>query len=140
MPAAIDDRGRGPEIIGTRITVYDVFHYMEHGWSREDTLTYLPITGEQYDQAVEYITDHRDDVLAEHRRIEERNARGNPPEIRARLEESHRRFQKFKEWLAARGASGAGDSGDGNGMAGPPLFAEFKRWLAVKEATNGAGR
>ena len=32
--ATIIDRGRGPEIAGTRITVYDVMDYLKHGWHR----------------------------------------------------------------------------------------------------------
>ncbi len=31
MHAAIIDRGRGPEIAGTRITVYDVWDYRKEG-------------------------------------------------------------------------------------------------------------
>jgi len=32
MGAKIINRGRGPEIEGTRITVYDVLDYTKHGW------------------------------------------------------------------------------------------------------------
>jgi len=32
MGAKIIDRGRGPEIAGTRITVYDVMNYLQEGW------------------------------------------------------------------------------------------------------------
>ena len=32
MSAQIIDRGRGPEIAGTRITVYDVLDYFQEGW------------------------------------------------------------------------------------------------------------
>ena len=32
--AKIIDRGRGPEIAGTRITVFDVMDYLENGWHR----------------------------------------------------------------------------------------------------------
>jgi uncharacterized protein (DUF433 family) len=30
--SVIIDRGRGPEIAGTRITVYDIVDYLEEGW------------------------------------------------------------------------------------------------------------
>jgi Protein of unknown function (DUF433) len=32
MGAKTIDRGRGPEIEGTRITVYDVMDYLQEGW------------------------------------------------------------------------------------------------------------
>ena len=32
MGAQIINRGRGPEIEGTRITVYDVMDYLQEGW------------------------------------------------------------------------------------------------------------
>jgi uncharacterized protein (DUF433 family) len=35
MRAKIINRGRGPEIEGTRITVYDVLDYTKHGWHRD---------------------------------------------------------------------------------------------------------
>lgn len=35
MTAKIIDRGRGPEIEGTRITVYDVMDYWIAGWNVE---------------------------------------------------------------------------------------------------------
>ena len=40
MPATTRDgtiinRGRGPEIAGTRITVFDVMDYLKHGWHRD---------------------------------------------------------------------------------------------------------
>jgi uncharacterized protein (DUF433 family) len=137
MTAAIHDRGRGPEIVGTRITVYTVFDYLENGWEKEETLKYLPITSEQYDVAVQYIHDHHDEVMAVHQRIEERNARGNPPEIRAKLEESHRRFLRFKEWLAARKEAGAVSPVTANGASDRSLRREYDEWLATQEATDG---
>ncbi len=35
MSAKIINRGRGPEIEGTRITVYDVLDYVSQGWHRD---------------------------------------------------------------------------------------------------------
>jgi hypothetical protein len=31
LESVIVDRGRGPEIAGTRITIYDVMDYLKHG-------------------------------------------------------------------------------------------------------------
>ena len=35
LEAKIIDRGRGPEIAGTRITVYDILDYYDSGWHRD---------------------------------------------------------------------------------------------------------
>ena len=48
MPEAkIIDRGRGPEIAGTRITVYDVLDYHELGWHRDMIADTLELSSEQ---------------------------------------------------------------------------------------------
>jgi uncharacterized protein (DUF433 family) len=79
-------------IAGTRITVYDVFHYLEAGrWTPAEIAEALRLSPEQLDAAIEYIDEHRDEMMAVHRRIEERNARGNPPEVEAKAQESHAR-------------------------------------------------
>jgi hypothetical protein len=104
---------RGHEIIGSRVTVYHVYEYLVGGWTKSQILDVLPITSEQYDRALQYIAEHRSQVEEVHRQIEERNARGNPPEIRAKLEESHRRFEAWKaKFLSAKASeeTHAGDS------------------------------
>lgn len=101
-------------IEGTRITVWDVLHYLEHGRSVGEIRRWLPITEEQVAAATEYINENREYVMEVHRQIEERNARGNPPEIEAKLAETRRRMQ---QWLAERQPTrqqeheGAGHSG-----------------------------
>ena len=82
-------------IAGTRITVWDVLHYRENGCSTEEICKWLPITVEQVTAAFEYIDANQDDVMRVHREIEERNARGNPPEVLAKLAESRRNMQAW---------------------------------------------
>jgi uncharacterized protein (DUF433 family) len=83
-------------IEGTRITVWDVLHYIETGWSRPDIAATLNLTGAQVAAAVRYIEDHRDEVMVVHRQIEERKACGNPPKIRAKVAKSR---AKLQDWL-----------------------------------------
>ena len=92
--AIVNDR-----IEGTRITVWDIYHYLDGNWTDELILGVLPITNEQLQVAKQYIEAHRDYVLEGHNRIEERNARGNSPEVRQKQEESRRKVQA---WLAQR--------------------------------------
>ena len=83
-------------IAGTRITVWDVLHHLENNWSLEEIAEILGLSDEQVHAAVEYIRAHRDEVMKVHRRIEERNARGNAPDVRARLEAARARRL---EWM-----------------------------------------
>ncbi len=89
----IHDRGRGPEIRGTRITVYNVLDYLTAGWSVPRIADQLRISLQQVQSAVAYIAEHRATVMANYARILERAERGNPPELQARLDAGHERFQ-----------------------------------------------
>ena len=83
-------------IEGTRITIWDVLHYLEAGWLRPEIAATLHLTEAQVAAAARYIEDHRDEVMVVHRQIEDRKARGNPPEILAKAAKSR---AKVQEWL-----------------------------------------
>jgi uncharacterized protein (DUF433 family) len=84
-------------ISGTRITVWDVVHYLEAGWSQDEIRDVLGLTSEQLQDAVKYIDEHRDEVMKVHQQIEARNARGNSPEIDAKLAASRAKLQRWKQ-------------------------------------------
>src|SRR5262245_9543701 len=96
-------------IAGTRITVWDVLHYLEHGRSPEYIAGILPITVEQVRGTMQYIEENKEYVMAVHRQIEERIARGNPPEVEAKLAETR---AKMRAWLDERQRA---KSQEGNG-------------------------
>lgn len=83
-------------IAGTRITVWDVLHYLEAGWSRPHIAETLHLSEAQVETVARYIEAHKDALLVIHRQIEDRKARGNPPEIAAKLAQSR---TKLWEWL-----------------------------------------
>ena len=83
-------------IAGTRITIWDVLHYLEAGWSRLEIAATLHLAETQVAAAARYIEDHRDEVMVVHRQIEDRKARGNPPDIVAKAAKSR---AKVQEWL-----------------------------------------
>ncbi|MBV9124267.1 MAG: DUF433 domain-containing protein [Planctomycetes bacterium] len=85
---AIIDRGRGPELAGTRITVFDIIPYLEAGHGPTYIAAVLNLSTEEVKALMQYIEDHKAEVMAENQKIEERIARGNPPEIEARLQDS----------------------------------------------------
>src|SRR5437879_7626482 len=74
LAAEIINRGRGPEIKGTRITVYDVLDYVLEGWSSGRIATCFNIGSRQVDAAIHYIREHTIEVLTEYVKILERCA------------------------------------------------------------------
>ena len=91
----IHDRGRGPEIIGTRITVYDVLDYLLDAWPPYAIAALFRIETDQVEAAVAYINEHTIEVLREYIKILERCERGNPPELQAKIDANHARFQEL---------------------------------------------
>ena len=52
---AIIERGRGPEIAGTRITVFDVMDYLKHGWHRDRIAMLFRLPSRDVQVAIDYI-------------------------------------------------------------------------------------
>ena len=69
MSAKIINRGRGPEIEGTRITVYDVLDYTRQGWHRDRIAALFRLSSRDIQAALEYIDQHHDEVMASYQRI-----------------------------------------------------------------------
>ena len=65
--SVIIDRGRGPEIAGTRITVYDIVDYLEEGWHAAAIAAFFRISSREVDAAIRYIQEHEEDVRSEYR-------------------------------------------------------------------------
>src|SRR5690349_20077478 len=99
----IHNRGRGPEIVGTRITVYNLVPYFLDPAVTESYIGELyELTPEQIAAARAYVINNTEAVLARHAQIEARLKAGNPPEVREKAKEIHTRFLKFREWAAQR--------------------------------------
>jgi uncharacterized protein (DUF433 family) len=97
VEAVIHDRGRGPEIKGTRITVYSILDYALECWPPERIAAWFDLKTSQVEAAIEYIREHTIEVLKEYVKILERCERGNPPELQARLDAGHKRFLEVVE-------------------------------------------
>ncbi|HEX5442383.1 MAG TPA: DUF433 domain-containing protein, partial [Pirellulales bacterium] len=65
----IHDRGRGPEIIGTRITVYNLLPYLLDGVTETEIAKLYGLTVEQVAASRAHALNHADAVLARHREI-----------------------------------------------------------------------
>jgi uncharacterized protein (DUF433 family) len=90
----IIDRGRGPEIEGTRITVYDIYEHYRHGWNSLRIACEFWLGTPQVDAAIAYIESHRPQIEAEYAKMVERSRRGNSPEVRALLPQLRAKFQE----------------------------------------------
>jgi uncharacterized protein (DUF433 family) len=127
----IHDRGRGPEIAGTRITVYNLLQsFLDPTVTEEEICRIYELTARQVAAARAYVLSNPDTVLAEHLKIEERLAAGNPPEVRERAGRAKETLQSFKRWLAEREADGAKDQDEKDR---PRRFPTFREWLASRE-------
>src|SRR6266498_4008029 len=102
MHSAIINRGRGPEIAGTRLTVYDIMDYYQQGWHHSLIAATLRLSSAQVLEAIRYIDAHREEVMANYQKLLDRCARGNPPEIQAKLDRIRTECQAL--WAARRQA------------------------------------
>src|SRR5207302_5572783 len=108
MSSLIQDRGRGPEIAGTRITVYNLLQsFLDPTVTEEEICRIYDLTPRQVAEARAYVLSNPETVLAEHLKIEERLAAGNPPAVRERAGRARETLQSFKRWLAERDAAEA---------------------------------
>lgn len=100
----IVDRGRGPQLSTSRITVQDLVPYLQEKFTHEQLREIMPVLTEADIQTVErYIQDNYAAVMEQDRRIRERNAerlrehRARFPEPPGTLEERKARLLELLE-------------------------------------------
>jgi uncharacterized protein (DUF433 family) len=81
----IVDRGDGPKVEGTRITVYTVLEYLRAGRTRDWIAAMLNLSSCQVQAAMDYIGDHETQVTADYEKILTRIRKGNSEQVEARL-------------------------------------------------------
>lgn len=127
----IHDCGRGPEIVGTRITVYNLLpHFLDATATEAFICRMYELTPEQLAAARAYVLNNPDTVLARHLDIEARMAAGNPPEVMERAKQTHAAFLRFKDWLVKRRQTEAQENGENDSEP----FPSFHEWLAQQES------
>ena len=111
---AIVDKGRGPQLSTSRITVQDLVPYFQLNYNYDEIRQIMPTLSVAEIQAVErYVADHREEVMEEDRRIRERSAtRSNPPHVEELLRRSREKRPAIQERLRQRLAQDA--NGDGH--------------------------
>jgi uncharacterized protein (DUF433 family) len=106
----IVDHGRGPQLSTSRITVQDLVPYLQLKYSYDEIRKIMPILCPAELEVIErYVEEHREDVMAEDRRIRERNAgRRNPPHVEDLLRRSREKRIALQERLTNRRENGNG--------------------------------
>jgi len=116
MTARIIDRGRGPEIEGTRITIYDVVDYWRKGWHHDQIAGLFRLPPDDILEAVRFIEQHHDQVMAEYQQIVERHRNVQyPSELKLRLLRNREKFQARLAELRAVNNTEAQRAGDRRG-------------------------
>lgn len=110
--ASIINRGRGPEIAGTRITVFDVMDYLNEGWHRDRIASLFRLSSRDIQAAIDYIEKHRAEVEAGYQRILERHRTyQSPPDVQLKIDRCRGVAGRRLEELRRRRAE-AGDAED----------------------------
>lgn len=108
----IIDRGRGPQLSTSRITVQDLVPYLQQNFTHTQILEIMPTLSVAEFQTIErYVQENYEAVMEQDRCIRERNAnRKNPPEVEEILRRGGEKmaalrdeFQKRRQLLEANG-------------------------------------
>ena len=83
MAVRIIDRGRGPELEGTRVTVYCLMDHVRAGDPPSRIAEELDLSEEHVRAGLEYIDAHRDEVEARYEAILNRLSQPNPEWVEA---------------------------------------------------------
>src|SRR2546421_12497219 len=95
MTAKIIDRGRGPEIAGTRITVYDVMDYRKHGWHRDRIAGLFLLSSDEVQAALDYIDAHKEEVTRQYEKnLEWQRNYKYLPDVQAKIDACRARAEK----------------------------------------------
>lgn len=115
MEATIINRGRGPEIKGTRITVYRIIDCLKMGWHRDLIAAHFRLSSDQVQAAIDYIEGHKEEVMAAYQRILDRPTK-NPPEIEAIRERGREKLHAWMEKQRQLKTEGPADARNGPGQ------------------------
>jgi uncharacterized protein (DUF433 family) len=96
---AIVDRGRGPQLSTSRITVQDLVPFIQQKYTHEQILEIIPVlTVGEIEAVAQYIQNNYEAVMEQDRRIRERAiARRKPPGVEeAERKERLQRLEKAR--------------------------------------------
>jgi uncharacterized protein (DUF433 family) len=130
MSENVENQVQGPEIMGTRLTVYHLLDsFLDPRVTESEICRVYQLSAEQVAAARAFVLRNPDTVLAQHLKIEERLSAGNPAEVRESAERAKATFKRFREWLAERQTANHEEEDKGR----PGRLPTFKEWLAEQE-------
>jgi uncharacterized protein (DUF433 family) len=103
MNPIIDEKTH--RIDGSRTTVYHVLDYGTMNWPPEKIVQFLPLSVEQVRAALRFIEEHKTEVMANYRKMLDRCARGNPPEVEAKLVKTREKMRAVLKERRSRAKS-----------------------------------
>ena len=116
MGTKIIDRGRGPEIEGTRITVYDVMDYLQEGWRYDQIAGLFRLPPDDIQAAIAYIEAHEEEVTTAYRQILARHCNVQyTPEVEAKLARNRQKLQAKLADIRARQQAESAHANDHGG-------------------------
>jgi uncharacterized protein (DUF433 family) len=111
----IVDRGRGPQLSTSRITVLDLVHYFQRGASYQEIIRWIPtLTYAEIALVERYYLEHKDEFDEKECRVQEyRKEQIRQQRLRFPEEDRETRLARMKELLRQRQqeANGEGHSG-----------------------------
>jgi uncharacterized protein (DUF433 family) len=104
------DRGRGPQLSTSRVTVQDLVPYFLEGASYDEIVRWIPtLTHEEIAAVERYYRQHKRELDEEDRQIRERNAQRKNPVWMERLREQGRaKLQALRDQLDRAKGNGEG--------------------------------
>ena|SRR5207253_1828699 len=101
QPIEIVDRGRGPQLSTSRVTVQDLVPYFQEGSKYENIVRWIPtLTVEEVSVVERYYRDHQAELDEEDRLIRKRSGKNNnPPWVDNVLEEARKERLAITERL-----------------------------------------
>jgi len=111
--SVIINRGRGPEISGTRITVYDVMDYYTTGWHRDEIAALFRLSSRDIEAATDYIEANKEEVQREYQKILDRHHNYKyPPWVQKVVDECRGKAEQRLREIRARRAQENQDAND----------------------------
>jgi uncharacterized protein (DUF433 family) len=138
---ASHNEDRGHEIIGMRLTVYNLLpDFMDPEMTEAEICRFYELTPQQVAPARAYILNNPETVLTRHLEIEARNAAGNSPELKERMKRNHVVFEEFRRWLEKRRTEDPLKGRDDERASSKShLIPTFREWLAEQESRSVEG-
>lgn len=93
----IEMNSGSPRIAGTRLTIYDIFAHSTEGSPAAEIAEWYQLSIEQVQSALAYIKCYTTEIQEDYKKIVDRHAKGNPPELIERLKRSEGAIERIRK-------------------------------------------